>query len=347
MKVVLVLGPSTGGIGRHVQALARYLADSGKGVDVVVVGPAETLEKFPMPGARPGLTVRRVRAAVSDADLVHAHGIRAGAVAAAALASVRRRRVPLLVTWHNLVGFGTGVRAPVGRLVQTVVARRATLSLCVSPDLVERVRSLGGTARLGPVGATRRVPSGRSTAEVRASLPLRDGDRLVLAVARLAAQKGLDVLQEAARRLPPDVVIAVAGNGPDRDRLGAPLRLLGARDDVADLMAAADVVVLPSRWEGSPLAAHEALLAGRPLVATAVGGVPALVGDDDPPPAVLVPAEDPGALAEALSRLLADPAEREALSRRALVRAAEWPDADRTVRSLLEVYRELLAAGRR
>jgi glycosyltransferase involved in cell wall biosynthesis len=338
VNVLLVLGPSTGGIGRHVQALSAFLVDGGN--EVTTVGPAETLERFSPAGAgRPGLSVRAFRAAARNAQVVHAHGVRAGLVAAVALSG---RRIPLVVTWHNLVG--TGGR--LGCLAQRLVAHRAAVSLCVSPDLVAHVDALGGRARLAPVGAARRVSSGRSADLTRAELGLAAGERLVLAVARLARQKGLDVLREAARRLPPDVVVAVAGEGPERERLGPPLRLLGARDDVADLLAAADVVVLPSRWEGSPLAAHEALLAGRPLVATAVGGVPVLVGDADPAPAVLVPAEDPVALADAIRRLLDDPAERAALAERARHRAAEWPDAQRTVEDVLDVYRELVAEDR-
>lgn len=338
MNVVLVLGPSTGGIGRHVQTLAAYL--DGRGDGVTTVGPAETLERFPLPGQLvPELAMRTVRAAVGGlrtrADVVHAHGVRAGLIAAVALVG---RRVPLLVTWHNLVG--TGGR--LGMLAQRFVARRAAVSLCVSPDLVEHVRRLGGRARLAPVGGTRRVPSGRPADVVRAELGVHPDERLVVAVARLNRQKGLDLLQAAAGRLGPGVRIVVAGDGPERGRLGPPLQLLGVRDDVADLLDAADVVVLPSRWEGSPLAAHEALLAGKPLVATAVGGVPALVGDADPPPAVLVPPEDPDALAAALGRLLDDPAERTALGRRALVRAAEWPDAARTVAAVRDTYLELL-----
>ena len=177
---------------------------------------------------------------------------------------------------------------------------------------------------------------------MRGELGLGPGDRLVLAVARLAPQKGLDVLQRVRpRSCRPTSWSRWRARGPNGTALGPPLRLLGARDDVADLLAAADVVVLPSRWEGSPLAAHEALLAGRPLVATAVGGVPALVGDAVPPPAVLVPAEDAAALADALRQLLDDPAERTALAERAVVRAAEWPDAQRTVQAVLAVYQEL------
>ncbi len=333
MTIVLALGPSTGGIGRHVQALGQFLAAAG--YEVRTVGPAETLERFPPAGeAVAGLTLRALRRASRGAAIVHAHGVRAGLVAAVALLG---RRVPLVVTWHNLIG--TGGR--LGTLAQRFVARRAAVSLCVSPDLVEHVRRLGGRPRLAPVGAARRSGSGRTSEQTRADLGLDPGTRLVLAVARLHPQKGLDVLQEAAQALPGDVVVAIAGEGPQRDSLGPPLRLLGARDDVADLLAAADVVVLPSRWEGSPLAAHEALLAGRPLVTTAAGGIPALVGDADPAPAVLVPAEDPSALATALQRLLDDPAERAALAGRARIRAEQWPDAQRTVENVLAVYLEL------
>jgi glycosyltransferase involved in cell wall biosynthesis len=339
MKVVLVLGPSTGGIGRHVQALSLFLVDRGH--EVRTIGPADTLDRFAMVGdVVRGLSLRAVRSAASDAAVVHAHGVRAGLVAAVAQLG---RRVPLVVTWHNLVG--TGGR--LGALGQRLVARRAVVSLCVSPDLVDHVRRLGGRPRLAPVGAARRTGSGRTPQQTRADLGLEPGTRLVLAVARLHPQKGLDVLQQAARALPANVVVAVAGDGPQREALGPPLRLLGARDDVADLLAAADVVVLPSRWEGSPLAAHEALLAGRPLVTTAVGGIPALVGDAQPPPAVLVPAEDAPALASALQRLLDDPAERAALADRARVRAEQWPDAQRTVENVLAVYRELTDEGTR
>ncbi len=82
-----------------------------------------------------------------------------------------------------------------------------------------------------------------------------------------------------------DVFVGIAGDGPLRAMLtdqiaaaDAPVHLLGRRSDIADLLAAADLVVLPSQWEARSLAAQEALLAGRPLVATAVGGLPKLLG---------------------------------------------------------------------
>ena len=141
----------------------------------------------------------------------------------------------------------------------------------------------------------------------------------------------------------------IAGEGPERPDLqaeidagGLPVRLLGYRADVADLLGAADVVVLTSRWEARALIAQEALRAGRPLVATAVGGVPDLVDDA----AVLVPYGDPGALAAAVAGVLDDPAEAARLATDGPVRAATWPTEADTLDQLLAGYRELTDPAR-
>jgi glycosyltransferase involved in cell wall biosynthesis len=118
---------------------------------------------------------------------------------------------------------------------------------------------------------------------------------------------------------------------------GTTLVLLGARDDIASLLAAADVVVMPSRWEGWPLVAQEALRAGKALIASRVGGLPRLAGDA----VEWVPADDPGALAVALRRLLADDVRRGALEAAARRRALELPDEAATMAALLAVYREV------
>jgi glycosyltransferase involved in cell wall biosynthesis len=118
------------------------------------------------------------------------------------------------------------------------------------------------------------------------------------------------------------------------------VRLLGRRDDVPELLAAADAVVLPSRWEARALIAQEALHAGVPLVATAVGGTPELVGDA----AVLVPYGDAAALADAVTGLLGDPARRTALTAAGRAQAATWPTEDDTVAQVLSVYDELAQA---
>jgi glycosyltransferase involved in cell wall biosynthesis len=190
----------------------------------------------------------------------------------------------------------------------------------------------------------------RDRAAVRAELGLVGERRLVVAVGRLHSQKGYDTLLDAVARWtadgPPEPpLVAIAGDGPLQEELGAriaaeqlPVVLLGRRDDVADLLAAADLCVLPSRWEARSLTAQEALRSGTPLVATRTGGLPELLGDA----AELVPVGDADALARAVAAVLSDPARAAALVASGRRRAAEWPDEAATASRLVAVYRELL-----
>lgn len=309
--VLLTLASSTGGVGQHVRSLADGLLARGHRVRVSC--PAQTQELFGFPG-----WCRSAR----GADVVHAHGLRAGTRAAL------RPVVPLVVTWHNAQL--RGGRA--GQLAEMLVARRATVTLAASQDLADTARERGARdVRLAPVAAPPLVPTG-----VDPGL----GHPLVLAVGRLHAQKGYDVLVDALSLLGPDVTVAVAGDGPLAASLAArapDIQWLGRRTDVADLLAAADVVVLPSVWEARSLTAQEALLAGRPLVTTAVGGLPDLLRDG----AVLVPPGDPAALGAAVRRLLDDPAAAQALAARGRAVAGGWPTVEDTVDQVEAVYREL------
>ena len=353
LHVLFVVGPTSGGIGRHVHALAGSLVDRRH--QVTVVAPAPTLAMFdwaavgatfvaaPVGAVGPaGLAraVRTVAACAAAADVVHAHGARAGAVAT--LARVR----PLVVTWHNTTP--SRLRRRLAHpLVERLAARGADLTLVVSADLGARAERAGARAvRLVAVPAPPLPLPTRDRTAVRAELGV-GGRPLVLAVARLERQKRIDLLIEATAgwaRRPDRPVVAVAGAGSLREALerqaravDCPLLLLGRRDDVADLLHAADVVVLPSDWEGYPLVAQEALRAGVPLVATAVGGVPALVGGA----AALVPAGDAPALRAEVERLLADPAAREDLSRAGTDQERTWPTLELTVNDLEGIYRSL------
>nr|WP_269205348.1 glycosyltransferase [Motilibacter aurantiacus] len=205
-------------------------------------------------------------------------------------------------------------------------------------------------AVVAPPPAPRPSPDGSDRrAEVRAELGV-GSSPLVVAAGRLAPQKAYPVLLQAARtwrdRLDRPLTV-IAGDGPLREELqrritddGLAVRLLGHREDVSDLLAAADVAVLPSQWEGRPLVAEEALRAGAPLVATAVGGVPELVGDA----AVLVAPGDPAALAAAVVALLDDPVERVRLSAAARERAAAFPTEDDTAAEARRLYVELTSS---
>jgi glycosyltransferase involved in cell wall biosynthesis len=353
--VTLVLATSTGGVGVHVASLARGLG--ARGWQVRVCGPQATDDLFGFSAAGAAFTPVHiagapldpiasavVRRSAAGSSLLHAHGLRAATVAAFT------RQHPLVVTWHNAVTAGPGMRRRVLALGERHVARAADITLCVSPDLERRVRSLGGRdVRPGPVAAPLREPV-RFPTDVRRELGI-DSGPLLLSVGRLHQQKGHDVLVEAAAILVrrwPKLRVAIAGDGPQRAELEAliaarhaPVTLLGRRDDVPDLLRAADVLVWASIWEGSPLSVQEALRAGRPLVATRVGGLPEVAGDG----AALVCPGDPTALADAISRVLEDEAWAKTLVARAGEVAQRLPTEHDTVAQVEAVYHELLGAS--
>jgi glycosyltransferase involved in cell wall biosynthesis len=167
-------------------------------------------------------------------------------------------------------------------------------------------------------------------------------------VGRLAAQKGFDVLLDAAaqwRDLEPVPLLAIAGDGPLagelRSRaasLGVDAAFLGRRGDVPELLAASAVFVLPSRWEGQPLILQEALRAGAAIVATRVGGIPDLVGDDA---ALLVPPDDAHGLAAAVRMVLTDVSLSGRLRAAASRRGAALPTADDAVAAVLAAYAQV------
>jgi glycosyltransferase involved in cell wall biosynthesis len=330
-RVLLVLATSTGGVGRHVQSLVSGLQQ--RGADVTVAGPASTQQVFHFPSyavvdigekpnpVRDAAAVIALRRLAARADVVHAHGLRAGALAPTV--------TPLVVTWHNALLTDSRL----GRLLERHAARRADVTLAASEDLSRTALAAGGRdVRVGAVAAPALTPTGRDPGL---------GHPLVLAVGRLHPQKGYDVLIDALPLIG-SAAVAVAGDGPLRaelERRAPQVRWLGRREDVADLYAAADVVVLPSTWEARSLTAQEALRAGRPLVATDVGATAALVADG----AVLVPPGDAAALGTAVRRLLDHPDEAHAVAARGLLVAAGWPDEADTVAQVAAVYAELLS----
>jgi glycosyltransferase involved in cell wall biosynthesis len=287
-----------------------------------------------------------VRELARDVDVVHAHGLRAGGIAVLAL---RRSSVPLAVTLHNALlarGLRGGPVSAAYAVLERLVARGATVALGVSADLEERLRRLGATdVRHAVIPAPDAGAAQRQPDAVRRGLELGDR-RLVVCVARLAEQKGLPLLLDAADLLRDDsVLVVVAGDGPLRERLTAsirderlPVRLLGWRDDVPDLLVAADVVVSSAVWEGQPIAVQQALRAGAALVATDVGGTRAATGEA----AVLVPYGDARRLATEVRRLLDDPAERRRLQAAARERGRALPDSDDACDAAVELYRDML-----
>ncbi|MFI0738324.1 glycosyltransferase family 4 protein [Streptomyces sp. NPDC021100] len=360
LHAVQVLGGGSAGSGAHVRSLAAGLVARGLRVTVCAAGWTEERYGFtgagasfaPLPAGTDALLVAGIRAATADADVVHAHGLRWGFLAALAL---HGRPTPLVVTWHRRVR-AAGARAHVVRLMERRAVRTAAVVLGATPDLVDQARLRGARdARLTPVGFPGPRAAAAVVAETEGDVP-RDkvlaelgvlGRPLLLAVGRLERDQGYGPLLDASRswrRLDPEPLLVVAGEGPERPSLqrriedeGLPVRLVGRREDVPQLVAAADLVILPSRWEGRALLAQEAFRAGVPMVATAVGGVPDLVGDA----AELVPYGDASALACAVSRVLVDSRRRAELVAAGRRLGAGWPSEDDAVAHVLSVYDEL------
>lgn len=309
--------------------------------------------------------IARLRRLIGDGrpDVVHAHGLRAGALTAIAVAFVRprhsrARRPPappaLIVTVHNAPPAGAMTGA-IYRVLELIVARHAASVLCVSRDTEERMRAAGAQRVGHAVVPVKSGPGGRvpevAVDSRRVVPPGQQRRPLVLAVGRLAAQKGFGVLLEAAalwRDIQPAPRLVIVGEGPLeaqlKDRaasLGLGVEFAGSRPDVPALLACAQVFVLPSVWEGQPLILQEALRAGVPVVATRVGGIPELTGDGA---ALLVPPGDPRRLAEAVRAVLADPALAARLRRASLERARSLPGEDEAVAAALAEYRRVAAS---
>ncbi|MEU5285441.1 glycosyltransferase family 4 protein [Streptomyces sp. NPDC020755] len=360
LRTVQVLGGGSAGSSAHVGSLAAGLV--ARGVRVTVCAPSAVDRAYdftatgarflPVPRRSDPAAVAALRAACAGADVVHAHGLHAAARTALAL---RGRAVPLVMTWHTR-RYAEGARRQILHLLERRAARAAAVVLAPSSDLVDRARERGARdARFAPVAVAHPRPAAVGD-EDKARAELGAVDRpLLMAVGSLVPHHGFDVLLDAARVwrcLDPVPLLVIAGEVRDRGALQRriraeelPVTLIGSRDGAGELLAAADLALLPSRWEGRALLAQEALRAGVPLVATAVGGVPELVG----PAAALVPYGDAEALARTVVRLLGDPAERARLAEAGRVQAAGWPTEDDTIAHVLSVYDELaqpLATGR-
>jgi glycosyltransferase involved in cell wall biosynthesis len=359
--VTFVLGTAAGGTARHVALLASGCAQAG--LPVSALGPESARALFaagavgfaPVPildRARPvrdAAAIVRLRRLLARGgpDVVHAHGMRAGAFAALALL-FRSRRPALLVTVHNAAP-ADRAQAFAYRALERVCAARADFVLCVSADLEDRMRGLGARATgravvpAPPLGRPQAAAVDRARSDLAA-----DGRPVVLAVGRLAEQKGYRLLLDAAarwQRREPRPLLAIAGQGPlaaelarTGQALDIDLRLLGQRADVAALLAAADVFVMASRWEGQPLSVQEALQAARPVVAVRVGGIADLTGADG---ALLVPPDDPDELAAAVLAVLDDRALAARLESAARARSAGLPTEAEAVAAAVALYGRL------
>jgi glycosyltransferase involved in cell wall biosynthesis len=171
---------------------------------------------------------------------------------------------------------------------------------------------------------------------------------IVLTLARLARQKGLGNLIEAATRVP-QALFVIAGDGPERAQLeaqasargiGGRVVFLGHRRDAPELLASCDVFVLPSLYEGLPVSVLEAMASGKPVVATRIGGTDEVIQDGQT--GLLVPPGDPEGLAQAIQRILADRPLAERVGVEARARVHKEFSAETVAGRTAEIYEELI-----
>lgn len=375
-RVLELSAQAAGGVRAHIRQVSQLLAKDGH--QVLLAGPSNVISPAPGAvggaclrtyqidiGARPSgadlKALRQLKQLAASVEVIHAHGLRAGALAVLAakrLPAAKRPRV--VVTLHNLP-VGSAPTRLVGKALHLVVVKGADYVLTVSPDLLEKAKQLGleageiavvpaparslsdcagtassetdfgTTASLDPAsgpGAGSGVDSGSGYGA--SSDTDCDAAPCLLTIARLAPQKGLDLLLEAATLIKQrgiDFTWLVAGDGPLKAQLNQqiddaalPVKLLGRREDIGALLSQADVVVQTSYWEGQPLTLREAMQAGRAIVATDVGGSAyTLAGCGQ----LVEPQAGP--LADAVVAVISDPKRRETLEAASRAAVAKIP----------------------
>ena len=383
-RVLELSAQAAGGVRAHIRQVSQLLAKDGH--QVLLAGPSNVISPAPDAvggaclrtyqidiGARPSgadlKALRQLKQLAATAQVIHAHGLRAGALAVLAakrLPAAKRPRV--VVTLHNLP-VGSAPTRLVGKALHLAVVKGADYVLTVSPDLLEKAKQLGlkageiavvpaparslsdcdgtassetdfgTTASLDPasgpgagsgpgIGSGSGVDSGSGYGA--SSDTDCDAAPRVLTIARLAPQKGLDLLLEAATLIKQrgiDFTWLVAGDGPLKAQLNQqiddaalPVKLLGRREDIGALLSQADVVVQTSYWEGQPLTLREAMQASRAIVATDVGGSAyTLAGCGQ----LVEPQAGP--LADAVVAVISDPKRRETLEAASRAAVAKIP----------------------
>jgi glycosyltransferase involved in cell wall biosynthesis len=364
-RILLASQPLDAGVPQHVLDLVGGLDPARFTVDVAC--PPESslwtgLERMPWvtrhpitsrrdPGPSDAESLARLTRLAGRADIVHGHSAKAGFLLRLA-AALRGRTDRCLFTPHGWSFWAAdGGRAGTYVGLERLAARWCRVILAVSAH----EREAGLAQGIGPAGRYRVVPNGVDLARFARTPEPVPGQ--VIAVGRLARQKRPDIAVRAfaaIRDRVPGATLAFVGDGPERPAveslvqelgLADAVRLLGARDDVAELLASAHCLLLASDYEGCPLSVIEAMAAGVPVVATRVGGVPEIVADGAT--GLLAEPRDPAGLARALAGVLTDPALARRLGDAGRERAHEQFGRELMARRIVAIYDEILGARHR
>lgn len=368
LDVLIVAQPVTYGVAVCVRQLTEAAVAAGHTVTVACpgrdAGPLAgwvegagadhvTLDLARQPAPQDLWDLFAIRKLARGRDVVHLHSSKAAALGRVATASLGRRRPGVIVTphyWSWLVG---GRWAPLYRWIERVLAPMCDSIVAVSEQEAAQGRRVLGRA----ADRVRVIPNGvdRSHYRPEGVLAEREGEApLLVCAGRLSEQKGQDVAITALARMRDGSArlrfVGGESHEGERARLEGLAASFGVADridwighvaDAAPHLRAADLVVAPSRWEGMSLVLLEAMSCGAPLVVTDVSGAEA-VGDAG----VVVPPDDPQALAQAVDALLADAGRRKALGTAARERSRSY-DLATTLERNLELWAHVVRSRER
>lgn len=327
ITVLHVVGPTCGGIKEYVRTL---VANTDRSRFKLIVASSEhfTTNMPHVEHIHINVTLRAIPMAIwtlckvllsTDVDIIHAHGLKANL--AAIMASGICNRGKVIYTVHGGISFSNKQRTK-GKLytmVECFLIRHNTKVVTVSHLLRKELQKRTGNKQPNIVTIHTGIDECKlefksDLAALRKRLNIPSNSRIIGSIARLAPQKGLSYLIKAMKQVvnrEPNTVLILAGDGPLTDELKhlaekegvlSHIRFLGFVNDIGGLLELMEVFVLPSWTEGLPITILEALLAGRAVVATKVGGIPEIIvhGQNG----LLVNPRDPDALAKQILKLL-------------------------------------------
>jgi glycosyltransferase involved in cell wall biosynthesis len=336
----------------HVLGVFDNLASPNHALHEIALKNGIESHLLPCSGQIDRTTLRSIRnlAAQTSAEVIHAHGYKADVYSYFAM---RSSKTPLVSTCHNWLDLDFATKL-YGALDRYCLKRFAAIA-AVSRDVQNRLLSSHIEANkisIIPNGIEWNTFADKANASIKSSGNA-DEPLVVGFAGRLSREKGIDLFITAAHeiaRVLPNVQFVIAGDGAEREasieaieenNLSGKVKLLGRVDDMPSFYASIDVLLSPSRTEGSPMGLMEAMASGIPVVATNVGDVSTLV--EDGVTGMLVRSTDAAAMQQAVIKLLSDAELRDAISKAAQQRIIEQFSAERMARDYDRMYERVVA----